>query len=119
MCQKHGQVDVIMLVGIGNAAHLFSGILEGNKAADQIIRSDLIHNFFSDDSRKENIVAGHFKYNVRLHQPLIIFIDLKVGVNNNKVGHFFKKEQVRQAVIKLVVTQRHNIGGQVVHDLHR
>jgi len=52
------------------------------------------------------------------HHPLLERLDIEVGVDDGEVGDLLEEQQMRQAVVHLVVSQCYHVGRQVVHDLH-
>src|SRR4030066_291475 len=93
----------------------FSGF---DKTADGFIQTDGVHDFFSDNAGKQKIKTGFFDNQIRIHQPLVVFLDIKIGIDYREVSHFLQKEQMRQTVIKLMITQSDHIRRQIVHNLH-
>ena len=54
----------------------------------------------------------------RLEKTLVIRADVEVRIDNREVRAFFDKQQMRQPVINLMVTDGHNVRSQQVHNLN-
>ena len=54
----------------------------------------------------------------RLEKTLVIRTDVKVRIDNREIGALFDKQQMRQTVINLVITDGHNVRSQQIHNLN-
>ena len=53
-----------------------------------------------------------------LEKTLVIRADVEVGIDNREVSALFDKQQMRQTVINLVITNGHNVRTKQIHNLY-
>ena len=54
----------------------------------------------------------------RLEKTLVIRADVEIGIDNREVSALFDKQQMRQPVINLVITNGHNVRTKQIHNLY-
>ena len=116
--EEDGQVDVVVLEGVADLAHLRARLLQGDEGADELVHLEGVHDLLGEDAGEEDVEAGLLDDVVGAHHALLEGLDVEVGVDDGEVGDLLQEEQVGQAVVHLVVAQGHHVGRQVVHDLH-
>ncbi len=116
--EHDGEVDVVVLEGVADLAHLGAGLLEGDEGADELVQLDGVHGLLGEDAGEEDVEAGLADDVVGSHHPLVERLDVEVRVDDGEVGDLLEEQQMRQAVVDLVVAQGDDVGRQVVHDLH-
>ena len=116
--QQHGKVDVDAVVGVADLAHLGSGGSGVHKGPHQRLGLGLVDDVLGDDADEEDVHPVHPQDLVGGEQPCGGVLDVEVCVDDGKACAFFDEQQMRDAVVHLVVADGDDVRGKGVHDLN-
>ena len=116
--QQHGKVDVDAVVGVADLAHLGSGGSGVHKGPHQRLGLGLVDDVLGDDADEQDVHAVHPQDLVGGEQPCGGVLDVEVCVDDGKACAFFDEQQMRDAVVHLVVADGDDVRGKGVHDLN-
>ena len=118
MRKNNREVNIDRIVGITNTADFLCRLADIYKGTDYLIHLRLRQYVLGNDADEENLHAVDMRNIKRLEKTLIIRADMKVRIDNREVSAFFDKQQMRQTVINLVITDGHNVRSQQIHNLN-
>gem|GEM_PF-6926636 len=113
------QIDVVRLVRVGDPTDFAAGLFEADEARHLRVARQVREDLVGDDADEQNVQACDARDVVRLHEPPVVRPEVQVGVDDREARHLLEEEEVRQAVVELVVPERYDVGGKVVHDFDR
>ena len=118
MRKNNRKIDIDWIVGITNTADFLCRLADIYKGTDYPIHLRLRQYVLGNDADEENLHAIDMRDIKRLEKTLVIRADMKVRIDNREVSAFFDKQQMRQTVIYLMVTNGHNVRSQQIHNLN-
>ena len=74
--------------------------------------------FLRERADKENVCAAHAFAQAGTEHALVVYGNAHVGADDGKLRAFFQKQQVRHAVVHLVVAYGDDIGREQIHHLY-
>ncbi len=89
--QQDGEIDVVVLVGVGYFSDLAARLLQRHEAAYELILLDGIHDLLGDYPREQYVESGLVNHQIGAHQALVVQLDVKVCVDDGEIGHFFEE----------------------------
>ena len=102
---------------VADAPHLLGGVLHVDERRDQAVLLRLRDHLLGDDADEEHLHPADLQNLVRLEEVRAVDADKEVCVDDGELRALLQKQQVREAVIDLMVSDRHHIGRKHVHDL--
>ena len=118
MRKNNREVNIDRIVGITNTADFLCRLADIYKGTDYLIHLRLRQYVLGNDADEENLHAIDMRDIKRLEKTLVIRANMKVRIDNREVSAFFDKQQMRQTVIYLMVTNGHNVRSQQIHNLY-
>ena len=118
MRQDNRKINIDRIVGITNTADFLCRLADIYKGTDYLIHFRLRQYVLGNNADEENLHAINMCDIKRLEKTLVIRADVKVRIDNREVSAFFDKQQMRQPVIYLMVTNGHNVRSQQIHNLN-
>ena len=118
MRKNNREVNIDRIVGITNTADFLCRLADIYKGTDYLIHLRLRQYVLGNDADEENLHAVNVSDIKRLEKTLVIRADVEVRIDNREVSAFFDKQQMRQPVINLMVTDGHNVRSQQIHNLN-
>ena len=115
--QQHGKIDVDAVVGVADLAHLGGSGGGVHKGAYQRFGFGLVDHVLRDDADEQDVHAVHPQDLVGGKQPGGGVFDVEVCVDDGKARAFLDEQQMRDAVVHLVVAYGDHVRGKGVHDL--
>ena len=110
MGEQHGEVDVDGVVGVADVAHLARRLADVYEGADQLVVLRRRQHLLRDDADEEDLHAVDVRDPERPKHPPAVGLDVRVGIDDGKVRALFKEQQMREAVVDLVVADGRHIG---------
>ena len=117
--EQDRKIDIQRIVRVADAADLVRSVLKGYEGADQIVLAALRERDLGDDADEQDLHAVDLNDLARREQSLVVRGDVQVRVDDRELRAFFEKQQMRKAVVNLVVAHRHDVRSEDVHDLNR
>ena len=108
--QQHGEINVDGVVGVADVAHLPGRLPDVHKGPDQLVRLGGSQHLLRDDADEEDLHAVDVRDPERPKHPPAVGLDVQVGIDDGKVRALFKEQQMREAVVDLVVADGRHIG---------
>ena len=108
--EQHGEVDVDGVVGVADVAHLARRLADVYEGADQLVVLRRRQHLLRDDADEEDLHAVDVRDPERPKHPPAVGLDVQVGIDDGKVRALFKEQQMREAVVDLVVADGRHIG---------
>ena len=118
MRKNNRKIDIDWIVGITNTADFLCRLADIYKGTDYLIHLRLRQYVLGNYADEKNLHSIDMRDIKRLKKTLIIRADMKVRIDNREVSAFFDKQQMRQTVIYLMVTNGHNVRSQQIHNLN-
>ena len=109
------KIDAV--VGVADLAHLGGSGGGVHKGAYQRFGFGLVDHVLRDDADEQDVHAVHPQDLVGGEQPCGGVFDVEVCVDDGKARAFFDEQQMRDAVVHLVVAYGDHVRGKGVHDL--
>ena len=95
-----------------------SSILNAYECAQKHVALGTCHYLLGEKSDKEYLHTSDLKDGMRIEQPCACRLNIDICIYNGKACALFEEKQMRNPVVKLVVPQACNIGGEHVHDVN-
>lgn len=118
MRKNNRKIDIDWIVGITNTADFLCRLADIYKGTDYLIHLRLRQYVLGNDADEENLHTIDMCDIKRLEKTLVIRANVKVRIDNREVSALFDKQQMRQTVINLVITDGHNVRSQQIHNLN-
>ena len=118
MCKNNRKINIDRIVGITNTADFLCRLADIYKGTDYLIHLRLRQYVLGNNADEEDLHAVNMSDIKRLEKTLVIRADVEVRIDNREVSAFFDKQQMRQPVINLMVTDGHNVRSQQIHNLN-
>ena len=118
MRKDNCKINIDRIVGITNTADFLCRLADIYKGTDYLIHLRLRQYVLGNDADEENLHTIDMRDIKRLEKTLVIRTDVKVRIDNREVSALFDKQQMRQPVINLVITDSHNVRSQQIHNLN-
>ena len=115
--QQHGKINIDAVVGVADLAHLGGSGGGVHKGPHQRFGLGLVDHVLRDDADEQDVHAVHPQDLVGGEQPGGGVFDVEVCVDDGKARAFFDEQQMRDAVVHLVVADGDDVRGKGVHDL--
>jgi hypothetical protein len=90
--EDDGQVDVVVLEGVADLAHLGARLLQGHERADQLVQPDGVHDLLGEDAGEEDLEPCHLDDVIGAHHALLERLDVEIGVDYGEVGDLLQEE---------------------------
>ena len=118
MRKNNREININRIICITNTADFLRRLADIYKGADYLIHLRLRQYVLGNDADEENLHTIDMRDIKRLEKTLIIRADMKVRIDNREIGALFDKQQMRQTVIYLMVTNGHNVRTKQIHNLN-
>ena len=118
MRKNNRKIDIDWIVGITNTADFLCRLADIYKGTDYLIHLRLRQYVLGNDADEENLHAIDMRDIKRLKKTLIIRADMEISIDNREVSAFFDKQQMRQTVIHLMITDSHHVRTKQIHNLY-
>ena len=116
--QQHGKINIDAVVGVADLAHLGGSGGGVHKGAYQRFGFGLVDHVLRDDADEQDVHAVHPQDLVGGEQPCGGVLDVEVRIDDGKARAFLDEQQMRDAVVHLVVADGDDVRGKGVHDLN-
>ena len=119
MRQQDDHIRMDRAVVVADNADLLCSLLHVNEGADQLFLFRGIQHLLRQDPDKQNAQATDLDIDIRPEHSAVIHGHEHICVDDREFRAFFQKQQVRNAVIHLMIADRGHVRIQVIHQVDR